>query len=326
MPRKPRIEATDTLYHVINRGNYRSSIFESERARDAFRDALFEACGRFSWELSAYCLMRNHFHLCLSTPLGNLSVGMKWLQGTYATRYNRFRKESGHLFQGRFKSLIVEPGDHWLQVVDYIHLNPARAGLADIAVISKYPWSSLALFPRKKSRPDFFDASWMDYYDGLSDSRGGWMRYHHHLRMQYSEDPKDIEEIDRAMCRGWCIGSDEFKQSLLKETLGKPEAVRLDRDDLVKLNEARWEALLETFLRALKKDRADAPKEKLSADWKLAIATRLRETSSASNRWIAEKLHMGRPRSVSAICGKYKREAMKSCPHYAKIRDLTIDT
>ncbi len=81
--------------------------------------------------------MANRFHLCLRTPMGNLSVGMKWLQGTYATRFNRFQKETGHLFQGRFKSLLVEPGEHWLSLVDYIHLNPARAGMASIDSLSK---------------------------------------------------------------------------------------------------------------------------------------------------------------------------------------------
>ena len=79
MPRKLRVESNEGLYHVINRGNYRSWIFESDGAKRSFHDTLFEACERFSWELSAYCLMSNHFHLCLGTPRGNLSVGMRWL-------------------------------------------------------------------------------------------------------------------------------------------------------------------------------------------------------------------------------------------------------
>jgi len=74
-------------------------------------------------------MMSNHFHLCLSTPLGNLSGGMGWLQGTYAKRFNGYRKVAGHLFQGRFKTLAVEPGTHLKNLVDYIHLNPVRAGL-----------------------------------------------------------------------------------------------------------------------------------------------------------------------------------------------------
>ncbi len=115
MARKRRLESSDGLYHVINRGNYRADIFETEGAKKSFVKALEEACGKFDWELSAYCLMSNHYHLCLGTPLGNLSVGMRWLQATFAMRFNKYRKERGHLFQGRFKSLLVEPGQHWLE-------------------------------------------------------------------------------------------------------------------------------------------------------------------------------------------------------------------
>lgn len=83
---------------MINRGNYRSFVFESDGSKRAFEVTLFEACERFGWRLHAYCLMGNHFHLCLSTPEGNLSAGMGWLQGTFAQRFNRFRKAVDHLF------------------------------------------------------------------------------------------------------------------------------------------------------------------------------------------------------------------------------------
>ena len=106
---------------------------------------------------------------------------MRWLQGTCAVRFNQYRREQGHLFQGRFKSLIVEPGEHWLNLVDYIHLNPVRAGLADISEVGKYPWSSLFHFPKRTSRPAFPDSGWMDYFDDFYDSKGGWTRYLNHL-------------------------------------------------------------------------------------------------------------------------------------------------
>jgi len=102
-----RIESSDSIYHVINRGHTRSFIFESEGAKVGFERTLFEACERADWKLLAYCILSNHFHLCLGTPRGNLSEGMRWLQATFANRFNRYRKESGHLFQGRFKSLVV---------------------------------------------------------------------------------------------------------------------------------------------------------------------------------------------------------------------------
>ncbi len=129
MAGKRRLESSDGLYHVINRGNYRADIFGTEGAKKSFVKTLGEACEKFDWELSAYCLMSNHYYLCLGTPLGNLSVGMRWLQATFAMRFNKYRKEHGHLFQGRFKSILVEPGQQRsMDLVDYIHLNPVGGG------------------------------------------------------------------------------------------------------------------------------------------------------------------------------------------------------
>ena len=110
MPRSLRFEYAGAVYHGINRGNYRNWIFESEGSKDSFQKCLFEACERAGWILHAYCIMGNHYHLALETPEPNLSVGMKWLQGVFAARYNRFRKERGALFQGRFKSILLEEG------------------------------------------------------------------------------------------------------------------------------------------------------------------------------------------------------------------------
>src|SRR5690242_1381803 len=108
MPRKLRLEFPGALYHVINRGNYRAHVFGTEGARRAFECCLFEACQKSKWVLHAYVIMGNHFHLALETPEGNLAAGMQWLQSTYATRFNRLRDERGHLFQGRYKALVVE--------------------------------------------------------------------------------------------------------------------------------------------------------------------------------------------------------------------------
>jgi putative transposase len=127
MARKLRIQYPGAMYHVINRGNYRRDVFESVGAARAFEAALLEACELFGWLLHAHAVMRNHFHLALETPEPNLVEGMHWLQSSFATRFNRFRGENGHLFQGRYKSLLVEDGAALGRVADYIHLNPVRA-------------------------------------------------------------------------------------------------------------------------------------------------------------------------------------------------------
>ncbi len=110
MARKLRLEFPGACYHVINRGNYRANVFQSEKTKAAFVSCLFEACVKSHWLLHAFTVMRNHYHLALETPEGNLVAGMQWLQSTFANRFNRLRDERGHLFQGRYKALLVEEG------------------------------------------------------------------------------------------------------------------------------------------------------------------------------------------------------------------------
>ncbi len=101
MARRLRIQYDGALYHVLNRGNYRRDVFETVGAVQAFVSVLVEAVSRYGWWLHAYVVMQNHFHLAVETPRANLVEGMHWLQGTLATRFNRYRDERGHLFQGQ---------------------------------------------------------------------------------------------------------------------------------------------------------------------------------------------------------------------------------
>src|SRR5258706_208068 len=110
MARKQRLETAGGYYHVLNRGNYRADIFADEGAKRAFLKCLDSACAKTGWRVHAWCLLSNHYHVALETPSPNLVEGMQWLQGTFATRFNRFRRENGHVFQGRYKALAVEPG------------------------------------------------------------------------------------------------------------------------------------------------------------------------------------------------------------------------
>ena len=132
MARKVRVEYAGAFYHVINRGNYRSWIFETEATRKSVLKCLTEVCQAKGWRVYAWCLMSNHYHLLIETPEPNLVSGMRWLQSTFANRFNRYRKENGHVFQGRYKALLID-GEALGAVCHYIHLNPIRAGLIDIA-------------------------------------------------------------------------------------------------------------------------------------------------------------------------------------------------
>ena len=118
MARKLRIQYPGAIYHVMSRGDRREPIFADAQDRQRFLAALTEACLKTGWQVQAYCLMNNHFHLVIETPQPNLVAGMKWLLGTYTSRYNRRHKEFGHLFSGRYKALLVDgSGSGYLKTV-----------------------------------------------------------------------------------------------------------------------------------------------------------------------------------------------------------------
>jgi len=116
---------------VMTRGDRLEAIYEDDRDREMFLHTLGQACERTGWRVHSYVLMGNHYHLLLETPEANLCAGMKWMQGTYTIRHNARHKLRGHLFQGRYKAIIVEGEQetYFRTVSDYIHLNPMRAGL-----------------------------------------------------------------------------------------------------------------------------------------------------------------------------------------------------
>src|SRR6266403_1963205 len=143
MARKLRVQYPGAIYHVLNRGDRREPIFKDDRDRELFVETLAEACAKTAWQVHAYCLMPNHFHLVMETPRANLVAGMRWFLGTYTARFNRCHKLFGHLFSGRYKALVVDgSGSGYLKTVcDYVHLNPARAKLlTDRQKLSAYHW------------------------------------------------------------------------------------------------------------------------------------------------------------------------------------------
>ena len=121
------------IYHLMNRGDRREAIFLEDCDRVLFLETLGEACAKTDWQVHAYCLMGNHFHLVIETPKANLVARMKWFLGAYTSRFNRKHKLFGHLFSGRYKALIVDGSGrgYFRTVCDYVHLNPVRAKLLD---------------------------------------------------------------------------------------------------------------------------------------------------------------------------------------------------
>jgi REP element-mobilizing transposase RayT len=144
MARKLRVQYPGAIYHVMNRGDRRAAIFFEDEDRELFLETLGEVCEKTDWQVHAWCLMSNHFHLVSETPRGNLVDGMQWFLGVYTNRFNHRHKEFGHLFSGRYKALHVDgSGSGYLKAVgDYVHLNPVRAGLLrPEQPLQTYRWS-----------------------------------------------------------------------------------------------------------------------------------------------------------------------------------------
>jgi REP element-mobilizing transposase RayT len=140
MVRPLRIQYRGAFYHVTSRGNEKKDLYRDDCDRRRFLKILKSVVDKYKWNIYAYCLMNNHYHLLIETPLKNLSFGMRQLNGVYGQYFNRRHTRVGHLFQGRFKSLLIEKESYLLEVSRYIILNPVRAGLIDEPV--DWKWSS----------------------------------------------------------------------------------------------------------------------------------------------------------------------------------------
>ena len=294
MARKLRVQYPGAIYHVMNRGDRREPIFKDDQDRRRFLETLGEACDKTSWQVHAYCLMGNHFHLVVETPKANLVAGMKWFLGTYTSRFNRRHKLFGHLFSGRYKSLIVDgSGDGYLRTVcDYVHLNPIRAKLLPPEEpLQAYRWSSYPEYLKRMGQ------------------RVGWLRVDRVLgelgiqrdntagRRLFAQAMEERRGKDKpgewkSVRRGWFLGGAQLREQVLemmggemgehhggeeKQETDEQKAQRLVREELAK---RRW---TEQDLKRCRK--TDARKVKMAA--------RLRRETVMTLDWIARRLQMG---------------------------------
>lgn len=294
MARKLRVEYPGAIYHVMNRGDRREPIFLDDQDRRRFLETLGESCGKTGWQVHAYVLLPNHFHLVVETPQPNLVAGMKWLLGTYTGRFNRRHKVVGHLFSGRYKSLIVDgSGNGYLKTVcDYVHLNPVRARMVPEEVpLRSFLWSSWPAYLAARSKR----AGWLRVdrllgeYGIPNDSNAGRRRLEGAL-----EERRRAGECDEfnTVRRGWCLGDEEFRKELLgqmSERMGaehygteRAETAHEKAESIIAL-ELKRRGWAEEDLRELPK--ADVGKVKL--------AQRLRSETVQSVEWIAKRLHLG---------------------------------
>jgi len=302
MARKLRVEYAGAIYHLMNRGDRREAIVRDDADRRRFLETLGEACAKTDWQVHAYCLMNNHFHLVVETPTANLVAGMKWFLGTYTSRFNRRHRVLGHLFSGRYKSLIVDgSGNGYLRsVCDYVHLNPVRAKLLKSNQrLSEYPWSSYLEYLKKPGcRPGWLRMDRLMGEIGIpKDSAAGRRRFEVEMEQRRAqEDDADWKKLRR----GWCWGDETFRRELLEhmsEKLG-PEHYGQERTESA---EAKAERIVAEELKRLKWGVKTLEERRKGDETKLRIARRLRQETTMTLSWIAARLRMGTKTHLSHL-------------------------
>ena len=159
MARPLRLEFSGALYHVTSRGNRQDDIYELDADRESFLIVLGDVCMTYNWVCHAYCLMDNHYHLLVETPDANLSKGMRQLNGRYTQKFNREHRRVGHVFQGRYKAILIDKDSYLLELSRYIVLNPVRARMAHSA--RDWPWSSYRATVGEQSKSSWLNTDWL---------------------------------------------------------------------------------------------------------------------------------------------------------------------
>ena len=213
MARPLRIQYPGALYHVMNRGGARQKIFVDRQDYQAFLKTIGEIHERWGVELFAYCLMGNHYHICLRTPEANLSRVMRHLDGLYTQRFNRMHRRDGALLRGRYKAIVVDKDTYLAQVVRYIHLNPLEAGL--VREPDRYEWSSHWLYLKPKQAP-----KWLRIEEVMSEF--GSVAAFHGFVLEGNEQA--LEEFYKKARQSPVLGGEDFRERVIEKPL------RMDRE------------------------------------------------------------------------------------------------
>jgi putative transposase len=337
------------MYHVMARGDRREAIVQDDEDRRTFLRTLGEACERAGFLVHAYVLMTNHYHLLLETTEPNLSRGMGWLQNAFTRRINTRHRLWGHVFGGRYKAILVEPGNCFWALLDYIHLNPVRAGLVNAGDgLESYPWSSLGQYMAVPQRRPAWQETGMAFsVTGCKDTRSGRRKFLEILELRvdwknpgqagaiYSEGKgKPDLAVHSALRRGWFFGSQEFRERLLKlaaKTLtgrAKRKADGYQGADLKDHGERRAERILEAGLEHFGVSRKEL-RSAAKGDWRKGLlAALIQKETTVRLDWISESMRMGERSSCSRTIRR-TREMMAQRKDWIKttklIRKMSIN-
>jgi putative transposase len=319
MARTPRVEYAGAVYHVMNRGDRGGKVFRDRLDYELFLSATGEVCRRSGWRMHSYVLMPNHFHWLLETPEPNLVAGMKWFLGAYSQGFNARHGQRGHVFQGRYKALLVQTdsGNYFESVSSYIHLNPARAKLlaAEGPDLRTYQWSSYPHYlAGQAQRPKWLDVRRVLGNLGLGDNADGRRSYEQYMQDRIRElatrvGKRMYREEWSGIRYGWCLGDQEFREKMLEKVGirmagGKRESyigeARQEHD------EREAERLIEKGLKALGLKEDNLLRERKGALAKCALAWYVHANALVSHRWISGRLQMGDTSSQSGYIDRIK--------------------
>ncbi|MDY6950970.1 MAG: transposase, partial [Thermodesulfobacteriota bacterium] len=253
MARPLRIEYPGAFYHVIHRGNAGEAIFRSKGDRGKLLENVAKAVERFGMKVHTYCLMTNHYHFLVETPQPNLSRAFQWINVSYAAYFNRKGDRTGHLFQGRFKSILVDADEYMKHLSRYIHLNPLRADMAK--QLLSYPWSSYPAFAGKVKAPDWLEVDRLLSLFGKSRKRACAA----YRKFVEGVEATEVENPEKDVVGGFILGSAAFvnwvTETHLSHRTGKKEIPqlkglkpRLTPDDVVAAVAKEFDCHAETIV------------------------------------------------------------------------------
>lgn len=314
MARKLRIEYGGATYHVMARGNQGRDIYADDGDRKLWLRTLTQACEKTGWRIHAWVMMGNHYHLLLETPEPNLVAAMKWFQGTYTQRYNARHGVFGHLYQGRYKALVVDgTGGNYLAVVStYIHLNPARAGLIRIGQepLRTYPWGSYPLYLKGAGeRPLWLVTERVLGSLGLGPEEcRGYEAYVEGrvLELGIQQGQEGLAKEWKGIRRGWYLGGAELRQRMLRlmdAPLRQGRKNSHSGEVRREHGEEQADRLLQAALPVAGLDQSQLEARPKGSAEKQVLAWWLCQHTTVRRRWLSERLGMGdESRVTQAIC------------------------
>ena len=244
MARPLRVEFAGAFYHVMNRGNAGDSIFKNEKDRERFLECLEKAVEWYSLKIHTYCLMGTHYHCLVETLEPNLSKAMQWIHVSYAAYFNRKRDRVGHLFQGRFKSILVDADEYLKELSRYIHLNPVRAKMVESP--AEYAWSSYGAFIGKIKTPKWLETEWLLSQFG----RTANVAKEHYKDFVESVKIEELENPVKDLTAGFILGSADFVDWVKDRYL----SLRQEEKEIPQLKKLKPRVDLKTIIKLVAKE------------------------------------------------------------------------